>query len=452
MSDDTKAILLLCGVFGDKSVKPLSPGEYNTVARWLVGEKKRPLNLLIQEVAEDAAQGSGIDRARLKALLGRGVALGFAVEQWERGGIWIVSRGDADYPARYKKHLKEKAPPLLFGAGDRALLEGGGLTIVGSRNVDAQGEEFTRTVAELCARQRIAVVSGGARGVDSIAMESALQSGGTVLAVLADSLLKKSLQKTSRSALAAGRLLLLSPFPPEAPFSVGAAMGRNKLIYALSDYALVISAEHKKGGTWAGAEEELKRENSLSVFVRMEGDVPEGNKRLLSLGAKPWPNAGSEDALRDLLGKVSSPSRPAPNYETKSLFEDTGEQESVAKTPRPTEEVEEKSTAGKPDFAEESISASAPRGVTESGREEVMAEPVPPAEALYLAVLPLLLQEMREPLSSEKLAALFNVSVPQIKKWLDRGVEERKLQKKKVGRGMRYCVNEPDASGCGAEG
>jgi len=36
LSDDTKAILLLCGVFGDRTVKPLSPGEYNAVARWLV--------------------------------------------------------------------------------------------------------------------------------------------------------------------------------------------------------------------------------------------------------------------------------------------------------------------------------------------------------------------------------------------------------------------------------
>ena len=52
MSDDTKAILLLCGVFGDRNVKPLSPGEYNAVARWLVGEKKRPLHLLTFEVVE----------------------------------------------------------------------------------------------------------------------------------------------------------------------------------------------------------------------------------------------------------------------------------------------------------------------------------------------------------------------------------------------------------------
>ena len=321
------------------------------------------------------------------------------------------------------------------------------MAIVGSRNVDAEGEEFTRTVAGLCARQGIRVVSGGARGVDSIAMESALQSGGTVLAVLADSLLKKSLQKAERSALAADTLLLLSPYHPEASFSVGAAMGRNKLIYALSDYALVVSADDRKGGTWAGAEEELKRENPLYVFVRMTGDIPEGNRRLLSLGARAWPNAGPENALRELLAKAPVPARSASKYETRSLFEGSDEPEPVVKTPSPTEEVEERSVAGKSDFAEEKISGSVPLSVPESGNEEETTARVPPAEALYLAVLPLLLREMREPLSSEKLAALFDVSAPQIKKWLERGIEEGKVQKKKVGRGMVYCVHSTNAEG-----
>jgi len=86
-------------------------------------------------------------------------------------------------------------------------------------------------------------------------------------------------------AIADGRLLLLSSYHPSARFTVEAAMGRNKLIYAMSDYGLVVSAEHKKGGTWAGAEEELKREKALPVFVRTENDVPQGNSKLLDLGA-----------------------------------------------------------------------------------------------------------------------------------------------------------------------
>lgn len=74
------------------------------------------------------------------------------------------------------------------------------------------------------------MVSGGARGVDQVSMQSALDAGGKVIGIVADSLLKKSISKQAREALAANRLLLLSPYNPDARFTVGSAMGRNKLI------------------------------------------------------------------------------------------------------------------------------------------------------------------------------------------------------------------------------
>ena len=55
----------------------------------------------------------------------------------------------------------------------------------------------------------------------------------------------------------------------------------------------------RKGGTWAGAEEELKREQPRPVYVRVEGDVPNGNEALLELGAQPFPEPTGD--LDDLL-------------------------------------------------------------------------------------------------------------------------------------------------------
>jgi predicted Rossmann fold nucleotide-binding protein DprA/Smf involved in DNA uptake len=300
LTDDTKAIILLCGVFGKgHSAKTLTQTEYNKLARWLVREKMRPEDLLKHENVDSAAMGSGIAQERLKALLGREVQLGFAVEQWQQNGIWIISRSDKNYLVRYKKHLKDKAPPLIFGVGDRSLLRGGGVAIVGSRNVDADGEAFTRQTAELCAYNRMPVVSGGARGVDQIAMASALDADGIVIGILAENLLKKSLERNARDAISAGRLLLISPYHPNARFAVGTAMGRNKLIYAMADYGLVVSAEHGKGGTWAGTTEELKRDNSLAIFVRSSTNAPTGNKELLDLGVLEW----SEVKIREKLNQ-----------------------------------------------------------------------------------------------------------------------------------------------------
>lgn len=67
-------------------------------------------------------------------------------------------------------------------------------------------------------------------------------------------------------------------------------MARNKLIYALADFTLVVSAEYKRGGTWAGAGEELRRSSARPVFVRISDQVPRGNRRLLDLGASTWPH------------------------------------------------------------------------------------------------------------------------------------------------------------------
>lgn len=135
----------------------------------------------------------------------------------------------------------------------------------------------------LCAQQEMQVVSGGAKGVDQVAMLGCLQEGGSAIAVLADSLIKASVSSKYREAIKQGRLTLISPYHPDAGFSVGNAMGRNKYIYGLADYALIISSSVEKGGTWAGAVEALDKIKTIPVLVRNEGDVPSGNLKLLEI-------------------------------------------------------------------------------------------------------------------------------------------------------------------------
>jgi predicted Rossmann fold nucleotide-binding protein DprA/Smf involved in DNA uptake len=83
-------------------------------------------------------------------------------------------------------------------------------------------------------------VSGGARGIDQAAMRGALEAGGKVTGVLADSLEKTAMNRDHRSMLMEGQLVLVSPYDLSAGFNVGNAMQRNKLIYAFADAALVV--------------------------------------------------------------------------------------------------------------------------------------------------------------------------------------------------------------------
>ena len=127
-------------------------------------------------------------------------------------------------------------------------------------------------------------MSGGARGTDRLAMGAALDAGGIAFGVLADSLERTVRQPDLRQLLLDGQLVLLTPYAPTAGFSVGAAMGRNKVIYGLADYAVVVSSDHQTGGTWAGAVEALKA-GWCPVFARDGAAVPKGNRELLKLGA-----------------------------------------------------------------------------------------------------------------------------------------------------------------------
>lgn len=418
LTEDTKVIIMLCGVFGKgSSEKPLSLTEYSSLVRWLLDKGMRPGDLLQNKKITAASKGSGLDKLRLETLLGRGVQLGFAVEEWQRNGIWIISRSDTDYPVRYKKHLKDKAPPLLFGVGDRSLLNGGGLGIVGSRNVDEEGATFTRQVAELCAYNQMPVVSGGARGVDQISMAATLEAGGVTIGVLAENLLKRSVERSARHAIADGRLLLISPYHPNARFSVGTAMNRNKLIYAMADYGLVVSAEHKKGGTWAGATEELKRENARPVFVRTGDKSQQGNSKLLALGAIPWPESIDRNNLKqqlfDLAGQASK--KQNKRWETLSIFDFQPTYEAMG--------IEKKQPT------DESVREEVVPIVSENKSKEN-------SRTIYQAVLPVLLNRLDSPVTTDDLAKTLDINKKQLSAWLKKAVEENKIVK--LSRPVRY--------------
>lgn len=202
-------------------------------------------------------------------------------------GIFPLTRADKDYPERYRTRLKDSAPAVLFYAGEKALLGQPGIAVVGSRHLDEAGQDCARFIGNACGLSGQVLYSGGARGVDTISMESALEARGTAVGVLADSLEKQV--KVQKEALSRGDLCLVTPYSPNAGFSVGAAMGRNRLIYCLADYAIVVASDAETGGTWAGATETLKN-NWVPVFVLEHEQMPEGNKLLLQKGALAFPH------------------------------------------------------------------------------------------------------------------------------------------------------------------
>lgn len=395
LTEDSKTIILLCASLQSaEKVSPLNAREYAQIARWLHETGRRPGDLQGPALLDELIlRFSHLERSRLDFLLHRGAALGFALEEWQRAGIWLVSKSDPAYPHRYKKHLQEEAPPVLFCMGNAELLEGGGLGMVGSRNVAPEGEEFARHIAKICAEEDMLVISGCARGVDKIAMGSALAAGGQVIGIAADNLLKKSFEPEFRKSLQSGKLLLVSPYNPTATFHVWRAMERNKLIYGLADYTLVVQADYKKGGTWAGAAEELKRSTRLPVFVRAE--PPKAARALVDMGALAWPH--TERHIRESLeaavgGGADETAVPEQNL------------------PVPPE----------------------------GGQRDILEDKQMCLPSAYELVLPTLLQMLEKPAKLKDLSQSLQVNSTQMKDWLEKALADRQIVLRRMGSTKLY--------------
>jgi len=288
MDENKQAILMLTTYFSaPKKGDPtsLTPLEYGRFALWLRENKYQPKNLFYQfdEILNKwKDKKNKITKERLNFLLGRGMAMGMALEKWHSAGIWVITRSDTEYPKRLKMHLGDNAPAVLFGIGNKRLLNAGGLSMVGSRDIDSSDQEFTQCIARQAAMEGLNIVSGGARGVDETAMLASLEVDGTAIGVLANDLLKAALSSKWRKRLIQNQLVLVSTYYPEASFNIGNAMGRNKYIYCLSDHALIVRSDEGKGGTWAGANENIKK-NWVPIFVK-EPSNAEGNRALKKMG------------------------------------------------------------------------------------------------------------------------------------------------------------------------
>ena len=307
LSDDGLVLMALCSAFAlpegaaADGTAPFTLSEWNKLARQIHDSPLKQPAALQGRTAADLARELAIppdDAERIVRLLDRSGRLALELEGLFSRGLWAVTRADEQYPAKLRDTLKHQAPTVLFGAGSLQLLRRGGIAVIGSRNIDEAGTAFAQEVGRKAAAARLPVVSGGARGTDRLAMGAALEAGGIAFGVLADSLERTVRQPDLRQLLLDGQLVLLTPYAPTAGFSVGAAMGRNKVIYGLADFAVVVSSDFQTGGTWAGAVEALKA-GWCPVFARDGADVPKGNQELLKLGAAALPETAFS-AISDL--------------------------------------------------------------------------------------------------------------------------------------------------------
>jgi predicted Rossmann fold nucleotide-binding protein DprA/Smf involved in DNA uptake len=401
LSADAQAIALVCSslaLAGERSVKQLTLREWQQLRAALADSSwRRPGELLGRDASElrDELGLSGELAERLALLLTRGGQLALELDRLAGRGIWVLTSADDLYPRRLRALLGAKAPPLLYGAGPHSALSVAALAVVGSRDANPDALAFARELGRHCARQRVAIVSGAARGIDLEAMAGAVEAGGIAVGVTVDPLERLVRRPDLRSAIGEELLTLVTPYHPAARWQASNAMRRNRFVYALSQAAVVAATAADSGGTWTGAVENLKYD-WVPLYVRAGADA--GSRELTHKGAQALPRGPLEEInVWSLLGDRA----PAPALER---------QLPDRLAPSPARELPPADTA------------------------EQTAAKQSPAEApkdVFSAVWPSLAAFLAEPRSEQDVATALGLQLVQARVWLKRAVEQNMVQLKK---------------------
>ena len=284
MNSQSLAVLLLANRLVDVDAKPFSSRDI-----WKLRHRFPDFSVILDLSAEQlmSEHECPADEAeRIKLLCDSATALTFELERLEESGIKVVTFLDDEFPQRLLATLQTKSSVFLLIAGNADLLTDVSRGIVGSRNASAASIEAAQSAARAAVRRGDHVVSGLAKGIDRVAMAAALESDGNVIGIPSEGLRQVAKGKEVRNLVHEGRICLLSPYGPDARFTVGNAMGRNRFIYGLSSSTLIVASDVRKGGTWAGADEALKS-NFSQVDVWTGDGVTDGNHELVAIGAHP---------------------------------------------------------------------------------------------------------------------------------------------------------------------
>jgi len=229
----------------------------------------------------------GLSRALATAIKDTGLEVGRKVlETASSLGVSVLFPEDSRYPSLIA--TIPDPPPVLFALGDHSLLSRPAIAIVGSRDHSSYGGEVCRALSRLVAERGIVVVSGMARGLDAVAHQAALDSGGTTIGVLGNghgvvypAANRRLYQQVSQ------RGLLLSEFPPGERPHAGSFPRRNRLISGLARLTVIVEAAAGSGALiTAGTALDQGRE-VMAVPGSILSPVSVGTNRLIRDGAAP---------------------------------------------------------------------------------------------------------------------------------------------------------------------
>ena len=240
---------MLTSTLGDPDRRPLTIAQFRNLAR-RAQTASRDLSSRDIEVIDFEEMGYDRNAAEhMYGLLSGGNQLREYLRRAQACNCVPITRLNPVYPLSVRKRLGLDSPGVLWAKGDVTLLNRPAVAAIGSRQLEDENRKFAETLGREIAKQGYVLVSGNARGADKIAQDAALEAGGQVISVVADSLQKQPLVRN---------VLYLSLDEFDASFSAQRALRRNHVIHSLGCLTIAAQCSFGKGGTWDGILANLK--------------------------------------------------------------------------------------------------------------------------------------------------------------------------------------------------
>lgn len=230
---------------------------------------------------------SGLDSGSIRTITSRrpDISLDAGMEKLDRYGVKALTFHDAEYPSRLKEIYDY--PPILYVRGSLLSEDEWCLAVVGTRRATVYGRQVTEEIVTDLARNKITIVSGLARGIDSIAHRSALEAGGRTLAVFACGL---DIVYPSENAELARRIIqqgaLISEYPLGTKPRAENFPRRNRIMSGIS-LGVLIAEAGKVSGAMITAQMALEQNREVfAVPGSILSPASDGTNHLIQEGAK----------------------------------------------------------------------------------------------------------------------------------------------------------------------
>lgn len=213
-------------------------------------------------------------------------------------GIKVMTLDDADYPVWLKQI--DQPPFLLYYRGNWPTGQTN-LGVVGTRRATTYGKAVTQQIVGELAQQQVVIVSGLARGIDTIAHQTTVQQSAKTMAVLGGGL--NQLYPAENHQLADQIIqhggVVVSEYPPDSPPNTGNFPMRNRIIAGLSQAILVVEADIASGSLITARYALEQGRDVMAIPGPITSQFSKGTHKLIQNGAALVTSASE---ILDILG------------------------------------------------------------------------------------------------------------------------------------------------------